>query len=74
MLRHEACALSLLATHESIPRVYAWGRSQFFEYLVMDRLGASLTDSVKIHNRLNLRSVLLLLDQMVRKAFSNCIL
>ena len=49
MLRHEACALSLLAGHLSIPRVYAWGRSQFFEYLVMDQLGAPLTDSVEIH-------------------------
>jgi casein kinase I family protein HRR25 len=71
MLRHEACALSLLAGHLSIPRVYAWGRSQFFEYLVMDQLGAPLTDSVEIHKRFNLRSVLLLLDQIVRENFAN---
>ncbi|KAM5543895.1 hypothetical protein V8D89_002512 [Ganoderma adspersum] len=35
MLLHEACAL-----------IVAWGRSQYFEYLVMERLGPNLEDAV----------------------------
>lgn len=31
-------ALGLLG-HASIPKVYAWGRSNFHEYLIMERLG-----------------------------------
>ncbi|EIM79486.1 kinase-like protein [Stereum hirsutum FP-91666 SS1] len=38
-LRHEACALLALQGHSSIPEVYAWGRSNQFEYLAMQLLG-----------------------------------
>jgi len=64
MLKHhdEACTLSLLAGHPSIPRVYAWGRSQYYEYLVMDLLGCSLQNSSK---QFNLGRVLLLFVQML---------
>ncbi|TFK72322.1 kinase-like protein [Pluteus cervinus] len=65
MLLHEACALSLLAGHPSIPSVYAWGRSQYFEYLTLDLLGSSLGDTVKKEKKLDLKTVLLLLDQML---------
>ncbi len=65
MLLHEACALSLLAGHPSIPSIYAWGRSQYFEYLTLDLLGPSLGDIAKKEKQLDLRTVLTLLDQMV---------
>jgi serine/threonine protein kinase len=67
MLRHEACALFILAGHPSIPSVYAWGRSQYFEYLAMDLLGIPLTAHAKDGKRLDLTNVLSLVDQMVRK-------
>jgi len=67
MLRHEACALSLLAGHPSIPRVYAWGRSQYYEYLAMDLLGSPSQSVSTQPKRLELRSVLSLLVQMVRR-------
>jgi hypothetical protein len=72
MLRHEACVLVLLAGLKAIPRVYAWGRSQYFEYLVIDRLGSSLADSVEMHRPLDLRSVSSLLVQMVPNINQNC--
>ena len=67
MLRHEACALILLAPHKGFPRAHAWGRSQWFEYLVMDILGPSLSDMLRMQGgRFNVSSVLLLTIQMVR--------
>ncbi|KAJ7432332.1 kinase-like domain-containing protein [Mycena latifolia] len=44
MLLHEACALHLLAGHPAIPAVVAWGRTQFYEYLAMQRLGLSVEE------------------------------
>ena len=67
MLRHEVCALSLLAGHPSFPNVHVWGRSQYFEYLVMDLLGRPMTSLLEVHTRLNLRSTLLLTDQLVSR-------
>jgi hypothetical protein len=69
MLRHEACTLLLLSSHDGFPRVYAWGRSQWFEYLYMDRLGPCLMQAlveVGRYHPFNLRSGLLLMSQMVR--------
>ena len=69
MLRHEACALLLLSGHEGFSRVYAWGRSQWFEYLYIDRLGPSLEQALlnfEAYHPYNLRSGLLLMSQMVR--------
>lgn len=69
MLRHEACALFLLSGHEGFSRVYAWGRSQWFEYLYIDRLGPSLEQALlnfEAYHPYNLRSGLLLMSQMVR--------
>ncbi|RPD52789.1 kinase-like protein [Lentinus tigrinus ALCF2SS1-7] len=42
LLRHEACALVLLKEHPNIPKVYAFGASQYYEYLAMQRLGMTL--------------------------------
>jgi hypothetical protein len=66
LLRHEACAFVLLAPHKGFPRVHAWGRSQWFEYLAMDLLGPSLSDMLRTQGRrFNVGSVLLLTIQMV---------
>jgi casein kinase I family protein HRR25 len=59
LLRHEACAFTWLAPHKGFPRVHAWGRSQWFEYLVMDLLGPFLSDRMQ-GGRFNVDSVLLL--------------
>ncbi|KAJ7074692.1 kinase-like domain-containing protein [Mycena amicta] len=45
MLMHEAAALLKLKGHESVPSVYAWGRSQYFEYLALQLLGPTLSVS-----------------------------
>ncbi|KAJ7064675.1 kinase-like domain-containing protein, partial [Mycena amicta] len=42
MLMHEAAALLKLKGHESVPAVYAWGRSQYFEYLALQLLGPTV--------------------------------
>ncbi|KAM5537195.1 hypothetical protein V8D89_009128 [Ganoderma adspersum] len=41
-LLHEAAALLRVRAHRSIPEVYGWGRSQFFEYLSLELLGPDL--------------------------------
>ncbi|KAI1796999.1 kinase-like domain-containing protein [Ganoderma leucocontextum] len=41
-LLHEAAALLRLRGHRSLPDVYGWGRSQFFEYLSLELLGPDL--------------------------------
>ncbi|PIL27083.1 transporter [Ganoderma sinense ZZ0214-1] len=58
MLLHEACALVLLR---------AWGRSQYFEYLVMERLGPNLEDTVKKigATRLTQRNLVVLVCQIL---------
>ncbi|KAJ7057211.1 kinase-like domain-containing protein [Mycena amicta] len=45
MLMHEAAALLKLKGHESVPAVYAWGRSQYYEYLALQLLGPALSIS-----------------------------
>ncbi|KAI1787224.1 kinase-like domain-containing protein [Ganoderma leucocontextum] len=47
LLLHEAWALILVRGHPNIPRVVGWGRSQYFEYLVMERLRPDLKHTVK---------------------------
>ncbi|KAI0739993.1 kinase-like domain-containing protein [Daedaleopsis nitida] len=42
ILRHEACALVILQGHPSIPHPYAFGTTQYFQYLVLPKLGKSL--------------------------------
>jgi hypothetical protein len=67
LLRHEACALILVAPHKGFPRVHAWGWSQWFEYLALDLLGPSLSEMMgKLDGQFSIGSVLLLTIQMVR--------
>ncbi|RPD53414.1 kinase-like protein [Lentinus tigrinus ALCF2SS1-7] len=42
LLCHETCALVLLQGHPGIPRIYAFGSSQYYEYLAMQRLESDL--------------------------------
>ncbi|KAM5535346.1 hypothetical protein V8D89_011031 [Ganoderma adspersum] len=42
LLLHEACGFVLTRGHPSIPDVFGWGRSQFYEYLAIELLGADL--------------------------------
>ncbi|KAM5536437.1 hypothetical protein V8D89_009873 [Ganoderma adspersum] len=67
MLLHEACALVLLRGHPSIPKVVAWGRSQYFEYLVMDLLGTDLGKTLKATEPQGptLRNAVVLICQML---------
>ncbi|KAI5899193.1 kinase-like protein [Schizophyllum commune H4-8] len=52
VLRHEACVMIVLQGHPAIPEVYAWGRSQYFEYLALEELGQDLTtlSPLTLHN------------------------
>ncbi|KAI1786732.1 kinase-like domain-containing protein [Ganoderma leucocontextum] len=47
LLLHEAWALIVVRGHPNIPRVLGWGRSQYFEYLIMERHGPDLEHTVK---------------------------
>lgn len=47
LLRHEARILQLLRDHVSIPKVYAYGHLDHFEYLSLELLGKSVRDVVK---------------------------
>ncbi|RPD52629.1 kinase-like protein [Lentinus tigrinus ALCF2SS1-7] len=53
-LQHEACALVLLQGHRAIPHVYAWGKSQFYEYLALELLDTVLSD---LKGKLTLRNL-----------------
>ncbi|KAI0074778.1 kinase-like protein [Panus rudis PR-1116 ss-1] len=48
-LQHEACAYLLLNGHPTTPEVYAWGRSNHAEYLVMEELGIDAVEHVHKH-------------------------
>ncbi|KAI5821597.1 kinase-like protein [Schizophyllum commune Tattone D] len=61
VLRHEACVMITLREHPAIPEVYAWGRSQFFEYLALEELGQDLTTL----SRLTLRNLVALTCQLL---------
>lgn len=64
-LQHEACALLLLRGHISVPSVYAWGRSQYYEYLAMERLGEDVSSALKAEGGLTVRSLAGLICQML---------
>ncbi|RPD70444.1 kinase-like protein [Lentinus tigrinus ALCF2SS1-7] len=61
-LQHEACALVLLQGHRTIPLVYAWGRSQFYEYLALELLDVDLSSK---KSRLTLRNLAALSHQVL---------
>ena len=53
--------------HRSIPEVYGWGRSQFFEYLSMQLLGPDLgTWFILMEKPLTSRNLNAIVWQMVR--------
>ncbi|KZV65539.1 kinase-like protein [Peniophora sp. CONT] len=64
-LRHEACALLLLKGHPSTPDVYAWGRSQYYEYLAMEQLGPDVGSVLKSSGGLSMRNLVVLSSQML---------
>ncbi|RDX54176.1 kinase-like protein [Lentinus brumalis] len=59
---HEGAALVLLRGHPSIPLAYAWGRSQYYEYLAMELLSVHLADSAV---KLIMRNLVALAIQML---------
>jgi|SRR6267154_4091892 len=66
LLNHERLLLQRLQGHPSIPRVFAYGRLKYFEYLAMEFLGIALND---VHERcpsLPAANVFVVADQMVR--------
>ncbi|TRM58500.1 kinase-like domain-containing protein [Schizophyllum amplum] len=65
MLRHEACAMLTLRGHPSIPEVYAWGRTQIFEYLALEMLGDTIDTSLDLDEGLTMRNLIALVCQML---------
>ncbi|KAI5899216.1 kinase-like protein [Schizophyllum commune H4-8] len=66
MLLHEACAMLELRGHPNIPAVYSWGRSQMFEYLVMERLGKDIREPLRSTSTgLTMRNLVALTCQMI---------
>ncbi|KAM5543981.1 hypothetical protein V8D89_002598 [Ganoderma adspersum] len=61
LLLHEACTLTLLRGHPNIHSVFAWGRSQYFEYMAMELLGPNVEDVVSAGG-LSQRNAVALLD------------
>ena len=53
------------AGHPNIPRVLAWGRSQYFEYIAMELLGPNIEDVVSKAG-LSQRNAVAFVCQMVR--------
>ena len=62
---HMRLFMDLTEGHPNIPRAFGWGRSQYFEYLVMERLGSDLEGTVK-EVGLTQRNTVALICQMVR--------
>ncbi|TRM56286.1 kinase-like domain-containing protein, partial [Schizophyllum amplum] len=65
MLRHEACAMLALRGHLSIPEVYAWGRTQIFEYLALEMLGDTIDMSLCLEEGLTMQNLIALTCQML---------
>ncbi|TRM59858.1 kinase-like domain-containing protein [Schizophyllum amplum] len=65
MLRHEACAMLKLRGHPNIPEVYAWGRSQIFEYLALQMLGDPIDAPLLQPEGLTMRNLIALTCQML---------
>lgn len=67
LLQHEARVLLRLQGHPAIPKLYAYGQLEHFEYLSMELLGPSLGN---LHNDserrgFSLKTVLLVADEML---------
>ncbi|KAI0686614.1 kinase-like domain-containing protein [Earliella scabrosa] len=64
-LRHEACALAMLQGHPSIPKVYAWGESQHYQYLAMEQLGTDVLTWWENNRRVTVRNIGAIAIQML---------
>ncbi|KAL1757758.1 kinase-like domain-containing protein [Schizophyllum commune] len=64
MLRHEACAMIELQGHPSIPEVYAWGCSKYYEYMVLELLGELVDAPLLTDEGLTLRNLVVIAWQM----------
>ncbi|KAI5899203.1 kinase-like protein [Schizophyllum commune H4-8] len=65
LLRHEACAMIRLRGHPAIPQVCAYGRSQIYEYLALEKLGDDLGCLSQTPNGLTLQSLVAVAWQML---------
>ncbi|KAG6820066.1 hypothetical protein H0H93_005689 [Arthromyces matolae] len=67
LLEYEACVLEFLQGHVSIPKFYAYGRPEHFEFLALELLGSNL--GRLFHNehpgRFSLGTVLKIAEQML---------
>ncbi|KAG1857268.1 kinase-like domain-containing protein [Suillus tomentosus] len=64
ILNHERRVLQRLQGHPSIPKVFAYGRLEHFEYLAMQLLGANLGE-VRARRPLPAVNTLVVADQMI---------
>ncbi|TRM61000.1 kinase-like domain-containing protein [Schizophyllum amplum] len=65
MLRHEACTILALKGHENIPQVFAYGRSQCFEYMALEILGADIDTPLGNPEGLTVSNLVALACQMI---------
>ncbi|KAG6821507.1 hypothetical protein H0H93_000016 [Arthromyces matolae] len=67
LLEYEACVLEYLQGHISIPKFYAYGRPEHFEFLALELLGSNLSRLFysKHPGRFPLGTVLKIAEQMV---------
>ncbi|KAF8214152.1 kinase-like domain-containing protein [Mycena galopus ATCC 62051] len=65
VLLHEVVALVKLRGHESVPNVYAWGRSRYFEYIAMQLLGPPIQSMSKQECRPTMRNLVAVTCQML---------
>ena len=54
-----------LVGHASIPKVYAWGITQYYEYLALEELGPDIYELSKSASGLTMRNLIALTCQMV---------
>lgn len=67
LLRNEARIYRNLGAMIGIPRMRSYGSHDKYAYLVMDLLGRTLEDTLKIHGKLSLRVVILIGIQMIQR-------
>ncbi|KAL1716734.1 kinase-like domain-containing protein [Schizophyllum commune] len=65
MLLHEACAMIHLRGHPSIPKVYALGRTQYYEYMALEELGGDVYEPLERPEGLTSRNLVALTCQMI---------
>jgi serine/threonine protein kinase len=71
-LQYEAAILHHLQGNPAIPKLYAYGRFEHFEYIAMELLGSSLGHLQETHGVFPLKTVLRITDQLVCTIFPAC--